>query len=285
MNTDRPVVKICGVRTPDSAIAVAAAGADLIGVNFAHVSKRRVDPQTARRIVDSLRGRGGVVAPLPSQRGRGWGGGFLRNGGGAEREWGDPHPPPGVVGIFVEQSPDTIAVIAREASLHAVQLSGDYTPAACIAVHDATGLPVIAVMRLGGAHDVPMAMALASSAGVVAVLVDAPGAVGGAGHAWDHAQARPVVEAVSARGVGVIVAGGLHEGNVRDALARSGAWGVDVASGVETAGLTDPARVAAFVRAAHSGFRAEPLHSCTSEVPCTPKALSLYPSPVATGQG
>lgn len=249
MNADRPVVKICGVRTPESALAVADARADLIGVNFANVSKRRVDLTTARRIVESLRERGDVPSPSLAER--------LRRGSYSLAARAEP-PPPAVVGIVVEQSPHEIAVIAREVALHGVQLSGDCTPAACIAIHDATGLEVIAVMRLGGASDVSRAIALASTTGVVAVLVDAPGTVGGAGHAWDHSQARAVVDGVAALGVGVIVAGGLNEGNVGDALARSGAWGVDVASGVETAGMTDPDRVRAFVRAA----RVAPLSQC-----------------------
>lgn len=257
MSADRPVVKICGIRTPEAALAVAVAGADLIGVNFAHVSKRRVDLATARRIVETLR-EGGERPPAPLNL-------PPLAAPPLRKERSEWSPRPGAVGIFVEQSPDEIAAIAHEASLQAVQLSGDCTPAACIAVHDATGLPVIAVMRLGSASDVPIAMALASSTGVVAVLVDAPGTVGGAGHAWDHAQARAVVDAVASLGVGVIVAGGLHEGNVCSALARSGAWGVDVASGVETAGMTNPERVRAFVRGAHMALlsRHEPATKAT----------------------
>jgi len=48
----------------------------------------------------------------------------------------------------------------------------------------------------------------------------------------------------------LIVAGGLHAGNVGEAVRLLRPWAVDVASGVETApGIKDPSRLADFVRA------------------------------------
>lgn len=48
----------------------------------------------------------------------------------------------------------------------------------------------------------------------------------------------------------LIVAGGLHAGNVGEAISRLHPWAVDVASGVEAApGIKDPVRLAEFVRA------------------------------------
>ncbi|MEO6799431.1 MAG: phosphoribosylanthranilate isomerase [Rhodanobacter sp.] len=86
-------------------------------------------------------------------------------------------------------------------------------------------------------HDFPTAVAL---------LLDGHGSgeTGGSGKAFDWSllprqHTQPLV-----------LAGGLHAGNVGDAVRRLHPWAVDVASGVEaTPGIKDPARLVAFIRA------------------------------------
>ncbi len=79
-------------------------------------------------------------------------------------------------------------------------------------------------------------------------LLDAhvPGQAGGTGRLVD------LELAAAASKLGrLVLAGGLHAGNVAQAIERVRPWGVDVASGVEShRGRQDPARVEAFVRAA-----------------------------------
>ena len=75
-----------------------------------------------------------------------------------------------------------------------------------------------------------------------------PGALGGTGHTFDWSIAREV-----AKHHDFLLAGGLDPDNVREAIEKVGPWGVDVSSGVETGGVKDVEKIAAFaaqVRAA-----------------------------------
>jgi phosphoribosylanthranilate isomerase len=61
-------VKVCGLTTVEDARLAVRAGADAIGINLIRVSKRRVDSETADRIVRAVAGRVitvAVVADLP----------------------------------------------------------------------------------------------------------------------------------------------------------------------------------------------------------------------------
>jgi phosphoribosylanthranilate isomerase len=144
------------------------------------------------------------------------------------------------VGVFVNQPIPTVLAIARFARLGAVQLHGDET------AEDYATLPmrVIKAMALRNAQDVGVAGAVPSSA---MVLLDAydPARRGGTGRAVDWSVASSV-----ARQRPVILSGGLHAGNVVEAIAAVKPYGVDVSSGVEASpGRKDPAKVRALFAA------------------------------------
>lgn len=86
------LVKICGICDVEAGRAAVEAGADLIGLHFCP-SKRRVEPEPARAIVDAL-----------------------------------PRRVP-VVGVFIDQGPDEANRIAEHVGLDYFQLHGSETSA------------------------------------------------------------------------------------------------------------------------------------------------------------
>ena len=135
------------------------------------------------------------------------------------------------VGVFVNESPARIEEISAQAGLDIAQLHGAETPA-----EHPRGLRVWKAFRLepdGADHADPAYPA-------EAILLDGPGA----GIAFDWARRNEFTG-------NVILAGGLNENNVREAIERTHPWAVDVSSGVESApGKKDHARMKRFIEAA-----------------------------------
>lgn len=224
-----PYVKICGLKTAEQVRAVVYQGADAFGLVFA-ASRRQITPEAARQLVEVARST--LVPPLSV-------GEEVR-----ERE-------PLAIGVFVNEPVERIATIAASVGLDAIQLSGDEPPDACVAVVEATGLPVLRALRLRSADDLPLLDAYALAGAIV--MLDTPvsdGSYGGTGHTGDWRLA-----AEAARRWPIILAGGLRPDNLAEALAMVTPRGVDVSSGVETDGVKDIAKIAAFLRAARSVAR------------------------------
>jgi len=153
-----------------------------------------------------------------------------------------------VVGVFVNESPEVIRARVRDCGLTAVQLHGDEPPEAC-AGH---GVPVIKALRVRTAEDVERARMYVGAGDVTTLLLDgaAPG-YGGGGVGFDWS----LVARLADVGTPVLVAGGLHPGNVLEAVRATRPYGVDVASGVESSpGIKDADAVRAFLRAAKTLF-------------------------------
>ncbi len=148
------------------------------------------------------------------------------------------------VGLFVDA--DDALIEAALPALDVIQLHGSEDPGRVAEVRARFGRPVMKAIGIGGAGDLAQVARFAPVADML--LLDAkPAALpGGNGHSFDWALPRRVDIPRP-----WLLAGGLTPANVVQALAESGAPGVDVSSGVEAArGVKDPAKVAAFVAAA-----------------------------------
>lgn len=197
-------VKICGIRDEATAEQVCRLAPDAIGLNFYAKSPRCVSATTAARI--------SAIAGASVQR----------------------------IGVFVNHSPTEIEDLVHACELNAVQLHGDETADHVAAVVSRIpGVPIFRAWRMDGESlaDLEQHLADITQRGITPVgcLIDArvSGAYGGTGHTvpWDalhrvyqHHFWPPL-----------ILAGGLTADNVIAATKAVKPWGIDVASGVESA--------------------------------------------------
>lgn len=157
------------------------------------------------------------------------------------------------VGVFAGEPLAQVRQIALACGLNAVQLHGAYSPADArrltesIPVWRALGMPVAserALPWLGLCERFLLDTAV-------------PGQMGGTGVSFDWDSARHLPPQIPSRDL--IVAGGLRAGNVAEAIRRSGAGGVDVATGVELApGRKNHEAVASFIANARQAFACQP---------------------------
>lgn len=152
--------------------------------------------------------------------------------------------------VVVDLTEDALAALVEQIQPTAVQLHGQ-EPAGYGAW---LGVPLLRAWRAR-----PGVLEQLRESGERRFLLDAhvPGQAGGTGQRVDLDLAR----AAAAEGE-LILAGGLKPGNVGEIVRAVRPFGVDVASGVESApGVKDPAKVASFLAAARAcsgGRRADP---------------------------
>jgi phosphoribosylanthranilate isomerase len=143
-----------------------------------------------------------------------------------------------LVGVFVNSSVEEIKDILKTCSLDLAQLHGDETPEtfAQLAPHAFRAFRGIPESNAGyERNEVPF------------MLIDAAvkGVYGGSGVTADWTAAAEL-----AKKYPLLLAGGLTPENVADAVRQVQPWGVDVASGVESApGEKDAGKMSAFVKA------------------------------------
>jgi len=206
-------VKICGLGNAEALDVAVSAGARMVGFVFFPPSPRAVAPAVAAAL----------ARRVPEHVSR--------------------------VGLLVDADDDAISAVLAQVPLDFLQLHGSETPARIADVRTRFRLPVIKAIFVEEPRDLAAAEPYAAVADRLLFDARAPKGAsrpGGnarafdwqllAGHAWP---------------VPWLLAGGLHAGNLAEAVQRSGASAVDVSSGVEDApGHKNAALIRAFLDAA-----------------------------------
>jgi phosphoribosylanthranilate isomerase len=209
------IVKICGLSTRETLDVALDAAADMVGFVFFPPSPRHLSLDVARELGHAVERRAVKVA------------------------------------LTVDPDDATLAGIIETLQPDLLQLHGRETAARLRDIKRKFGLPVMKALPVETSADLAVLPAYATVAN--RFLFDA----------------RPPKEATRPGGLGAVfdwhvlenldlalpfmVSGGLHAGNVAEAVRVTRAGGVDVSSGVESVpGRKDPEMIRAFIRAARA---------------------------------
>lgn len=231
------LVKICGTRKPENALAAVKAGADLIGMILVPGRSRHVPFKDAVAISKVVHEAKSTNETVPIGRVSSQASDFFANATSNISSYR-----PLLVGVFQNQSLEEILSLQKAYDLDIVQLHGDEP----LEWANIIPVPVIRSFKPGqpglgrrGYHTVP--------------LLDS--ASGGSGQKLDMGQVKATLTKDS--GLKVMLAGGLTADNVAEAVRAAGDLGdriigVDVSSGVEENGVQSVAKIEAFIKAAKS---------------------------------
>lgn len=139
------------------------------------------------------------------------------------------------VGVFVNEPPQNVATLLKKGIIDIAQLHGDEDEDYIVELRLLTDKTIIKAFRIKTANDIK----IVEQSTADDILLDS-GAGTGTVFDWDLLKSiqRPY-----------FLAGGLDAHNVASAIKTLHPYAVDVSSGIETAGVKDKAKMAAFVAA------------------------------------
>lgn len=211
----RTRVKLCGITRFEDAHLAADAGVDFLGFIQFPISPRYVEPRRAREIIDAVDG------PLS-------------------------------VGVFVNESPETVNAICAEADFDVAQLHGNESVDDCSDVN----VPVIKAFRVeDDSSPEQLREQIATYRDVTDfILLDTHKANlwGGTGEVFNWQVALELPEEYD-----LFLAGGIGPNNVVEAIETVRPFAVDLSSSVEISpGIKDPDEMAKFFDLYHTATKA-----------------------------
>ena len=202
-------VKVCGIMSISDLASAITGGADAVGfIVEIDGSRHRISAEDARELITKV--------PM-----------FVKS-----------------VAVIAPNSVDEAAMLAHKTGADLLQIHGTLGPKDLIALKSRVSQKIIAAVpsRSNNIHDI---CGLSTAADAVLLDTFKDGQLGGTGTTHDWNMSASIARDLKAP---VILAGGLNPSNVVEAIKIVRPYAVDVSSGVETEGLKDPEKVAAFVK-------------------------------------
>ena len=191
-------IKLCGLSTAKDIEAVNTLRPEFIGFVFAEKSRRYVSPDRAMMLRKKL------DASIRA------------------------------VGVFVRESPETVASLLQDGVIDMAQLHGGEDESYIERLRSMTDRPLIQAFRVDNADDLERAGRSTADY----ILLDS--GAGGTGRTFDW-------QLIGQFPRPYFLAGGLNAENAAEAVGTLHPWGVDTSSGVETDGVKDAAKIEEFV--------------------------------------
>ena len=166
--------------------------------------------------------------------------------------------PPPIASFLLTSEQSSTAIIdhIKRTGVNTVQLVDELIEGAYHHISDALpNVNIVQVIHVTGEESIEQALGIHEH--VDAILLDsgnpkaAVKSLGGTGNTHNWSTSRELVKAVN---VPVFLAGGLHAGNVKEAIQIVQPFGVDICSGVRTDGKLDAVKLNNFIKAVHSSL-------------------------------
>ena len=144
-----------------------------------------------------------------------------------------------VVGVFVNESLDSLQAIIKNNLVDLIQLHGDETASYLLKLKEITDKPIIKAIRTKSRDYIKSQLLLKSDY----ILFDSykKGLYGGSGIAFDYSMLPEINKPF-------FIAGGLNRDNILDYIVRTKPYGVDISSGVESNGVKDEGKIAEIIQ-------------------------------------
>lgn len=221
-----PDIKICGLKTSEAVDRAVERGATHVGFIFFEKSPRNIEPDIAGTLADRVRGRAKIVA------------------------------------VTVDADTDELDEIVDLLKPDILQLHGKESPERLLMLKALYGLPIIKAFSIREPEDLKRIEPYIGIADRLLFDAKPPSdseLPGGNGIPFDWRVLRTLDGSID-----YMLSGGLNKDNIAAALRETGAHGIDVSSGVESApGVKDVAMIDEFFAAVKRASALEPVSGST----------------------